>query len=148
MKILKIFVRRDDFQKIGDVWSFAISIIVFNTVIISFWRQFYYTFIGSNVFWKFIEMNVAFSVYLFLLCGLVAVRSGIQSAISFPLVTLPYIFTPIYALMLSWLNLPRGLAFTIAFIHSLLLSSKHDPVILSVRIFAYSQLFLVVRHWL
>lgn len=147
MRTLKALIIKDELSKIGDAWSFIISVIVFNTVIFSFWRQFQYTFIGSSIFLRYVEMNVAFSLYLFLLCGLIAVRSGVRRAVSFPLIVLPYIFTPIYALVFSWLNLPKSLAFTVAFIHSLLLSNEHDPVILSIRIFAYSQLLLVVKHW-
>lgn len=147
MRILKALIIKDDLSKIGSAWSFVISIIVFNTVIFSFWRQFQYTFIGSSISLKYVEMNVGFSVYLFLLCGLIATRGGVRRAVSFPLIFLPYIFTPIYALVFTWLNLPKSLAFTVAFIHSLLLSSEYDLVILSIRIFAYSQLLLVVKRW-
>lgn len=148
MRILKCLFVKDAFLKVHETWSFLIALITFNTVIIAFWDNLQLVFVGTNLLVKYIEMNVAFLIYVFLLCGLTLLRRDVQDALSVPLLFFPYILTPIYAVMLAWLRFPKALSFTIAFVHSIFLASEHDPLILSVRIFAYLGLLTVVRYWI
>lgn len=148
MKVLKSLLIRDAFLQIGEPWSFVIAMITFNTVIIAFWRDLQLTFVGTNLLIKYVELNVSFFAYVFFLCGLTALRANLKKSLALPLLFFPYIFTPLYASILTWLRLPRALSFTIAFVHSILLVREHDLLILSIRIAAYGGLLTVVRHWI
>jgi hypothetical protein len=148
MRILKSLFVRDAFLKVEEPWSFLIALITLNMVVIGFWRNFQLTALGTNLPVKCIELNVLFLIYMFLLCGLTSLRLGVRRAVSLPLLFFPYIFTPVYAAVLAWFRLPKALAFTIAFLHSILLEGEHDPLVLSVRIFAYGGLLTVVRYWI
>ncbi|KAF2957483.1 hypothetical protein AS159_07390 [Thermotoga sp. Ku-13t] len=147
MRVLKALFVRDAFLKIREPWSFLAAFVVFNVVVIAFWKHVRFTFVGSNLLEVCAELNVAFLVYMFLLCGLTALRSGGRKVFSIPVLFFPYVLTPIYAVILTWLRLPKALSFTIAFLHSILLSSEHDILILSARIATYGVLLMVVRHW-
>ncbi|HBT40251.1 MAG: Uncharacterized protein XD58_0420 [Thermotoga sp. 50_1627] len=148
MRILKCLFLKDAFLKVRETWSFLIALISFNTVIIAFWENFKLVFVGTNLPVKYVELNVVFLIYLFLLCGLTSLRRDVRNALSLPLLFLPYILTPIYAVMLTWFRFPKALSFTIAFVHSILLVSEHDPLVLLVRMSAYVSLITVVRHWI
>lgn len=147
MRVLKALFVRDAFLKIREPWSFLAAFVVFNVVVIAFWEHVRFTFVGGNLLEVCAELNVAFLVYMFLLCGLTALRSGSRKVFSIPALFFPYVLTPIYAVILTWLRLPKALSFTIAFLHSILLSSEHDILILSARIATYGVLLTVVRHW-
>ncbi|MGB9789767.1 MAG: hypothetical protein ACPLTP_03940 [Thermotoga caldifontis] len=148
MKVLKALFVRDAFIKIREPWSFLAAFVVFNVVVVAFWKHVQLTFVGSNPLEVCAELNVAFLVYMFLLCGLTILRSGSRKVFSIPALFFPYVLTPIYAVILTWLRLPKALSFTIAFLHSILMSSEHDILVLSVRIAAYGALLTVVRHWI